>query len=169
MKVESDILGKKLRASVADWWIQVLDDIFQLWYSLSLISVFFVQLLALTFGPEYRNTFPHMDLCAFSDRICSPKNSVVLKSLVIQPTLLCSLSAYGCIVQVAIENLQLFINNRSELLLGPKAPSLKLQTVCFFSFRSTSCMVHAYVPTIYKASEPEQVATSDLERSYDFI
>ena len=28
-------------------------------------------------------------------------------------------------------------------------------------------MVHAYVPTIYKASEPEQVATSDLERSYD--
>ena len=36
--------------------------------------------------------------------------------------------------------------------------------------RRTSCMVHAYVPTIYKASEPEQVATSDLEsgleRSY---
>ena len=35
------------------------------------------------------------------------------------------------------------------LLLGPKAPSLKLQTVCFFycffRFRSTSCMVHAYV------------------------
>ena len=34
-------------------------------------------------------------------------------------------------------------------------------------FGSTSCMVHDYVPTIYKASEPEQVATSDLERSYD--
>ena len=34
-------------------------------------------------------------------------------------------------------------------------------------FGSTSCMVHDYVPTTYKASEPEQVATSDLERSYD--
>ena len=40
-----------------------------------------------------------------------------------------------------------------------------------FSFRRTSCMVHAYVPAIYKASEQEQVATSDLEpgleRPYD--
>ena len=34
-------------------------------------------------------------------------------------------------------------------------------------FGSTSCMIHDYVPTIYKASELEQVATSDLERSYD--
>ena len=60
-----------------------------------------------------------------------------------------------------------------HLLLGPKAPSHKMGSVVFVffscsrSFGSTSCMVHDYVPTIYKASEPEQVATSDLECSYD--
>ena len=46
---------------------------------------------------------------------------------------------------------------------------IKWAPFVFFSrsFGSTSCMVHDYVPTIYKASELEQVATSDLERSYD--
>ena len=54
---------------------------------------------------------------------------------------------------------------------GRRRRVLNYRPFFFFSFfRRTSCMVHAYVPTIYKASEPEQVATSDLEpgleRSY---
>ena len=54
------------------------------------------------------------------------------------------------------------------LLLGPKAPSLKLQTgVCLF-FVFFSVVLHVwYMLMSQLASEPEQVATSDLECSYD--
>ena len=68
--------------------------------------------------------------------------------------------------------------SRSErLLLGPKAPSLKTQTVCFLAsffgvtdFALWTLIGLRHICCLFitcQASEPEHVATSDLERSYD--